>query len=137
VQSLDPVHPVQIGCTASSKCTATAPRNDHKCQCMLSLRLASPIVSRTFLLYLMSRSSRSFRFFCFCSLFNISLLRPILAVLPLRGRIRADFGLVRVSGKNPNQRPSRSPDTNPEYPRAALGCLEKNPTQSLFYIFNS
>jgi hypothetical protein len=53
-------------------------------------------------------------------------LRPILAVLPLRGRIRADFGLVRVSGKNPKQRPSHSPDTNPEYPRAALdGCLEE------------
>jgi hypothetical protein len=66
-------------------------------------------------------------------------IRPILAVLPLRGRIRANFGLVRVSGKNPKQRPSRSPDTNPEYPRAALGCLEKNsrPTQTLIYIFNS
>jgi hypothetical protein len=50
-------------------------------------------------------------------------LRPILAVLPLRGRFRADFGLVRVSGKNPKQRPSRSLDTNLEYPRAALGCL--------------
>jgi hypothetical protein len=57
---------------------------------------------------------------------HFQFVRPILAVLPLRGRIRADFGLVRVSGKNPKQRPSHSPDTNPEYPRAALdGCFEK------------
>jgi hypothetical protein len=67
-------------------------------------------------------------------------VRPILAVLPLRGRIRANFGLVRVSGKNPKQRPSHSPDTNPEYPRAALDLPRKknnSPTQSLFNIFNS
>jgi hypothetical protein len=66
-------------------------------------------------------------------------LRPILvAVLPLRGRIRwADFGLVRVSGKNPKQRLSRSLDTNPEYPRAALGCLEKKtiPQRKVYSIF--
>jgi hypothetical protein len=29
-------------------------------------------------------------------------LRPILSILPLRGRIRADFGLVRVLGKIEN-----------------------------------
>jgi hypothetical protein len=63
------------------------------------------------------------------------LVRPILAVLPLRGRIRADFGLVRVSGKNPNQRPSRSPDTNPEYPRAALGCLERKKPDAKFILY--
>jgi hypothetical protein len=63
-------------------------------------------------------------------------LRPILAVLPLRQRIRADFGLVHASGGNPKQRPSRSPDTNPEYPRAALCCLVKNnsPMQHLLCI---
>jgi hypothetical protein len=65
-------------------------------------------------------------------------LRLAVQVLPLRGRIRADFGLVRVSGKNPKQRPSHSPDTNPEYPRAALdGCLgrKKIPRRKVYFIF--
>ena len=53
--------------------------------------------------------------------------------------LRADFGLVRVSGKNPKQRPSRSPDTNPEYPRAALCCLVKKqfPKATFILYFSS
>jgi hypothetical protein len=72
---------------------------------------------------------------------NISLLvlRPMLAVLPLRGRIRADFGLVRVSGKNPKQRPSRSPDTYQSGISARCPLLPRKKnnsptTQRLFYI---
>jgi hypothetical protein len=65
-----------------------------------------------------------------------SLSKAYLSCTPIT---RTDPGWFRIGpriGENPKQRPSRSPDTNPEYPRTALCCLVKNnsPAQRLFYI---